>query len=303
MGLVFVFPCAGCIGGNVFKRTIDISISAAVLLLVSPVVLVSILIIRLTSPGPAIFSQTRAGRGFRTFQIFKLRTMTYADAGLSYTLGPDPRITPFGRWLRRTKIDELPQLWNVLRGDMSLVGPRPVLPELVAEFRPQYSVLLQVRPGLTDPASLKYSQEADLLASDRDPMEFFKTVVTPDKVRISEEYLRRATPWTDVLTIGMTLLVCLFPAMSRLYGALPEARGKGGIPRDEAGMRPFGTGYALEVRSAALTGISPEEEARRFPTISQRAAQNALDKWNLLSPAQLNGQSTANKESGRALRL
>jgi len=211
----------------VFKRAVDIAVSAVLLVAALPLLLVAALIIRLTSPGPVLFRQIRMGRGFQTFEILKLRTMAHAEAGLAFTLGPDPRITPVGKWLRRTKFDELPQLWNVLRGDMSLVGPRPVLPELTWEFRNSYTTLLSVRPGLTDPASLKYSQEARLLARADDPLGFFKTVVTPDKIRISLEYLERANFWTDSAMLMQTVLVCCFPRvgrtwMTRICGELPE---------------------------------------------------------------------------------
>jgi len=182
------------------------------------------LLIRLTSPGPVLFRQTRMGRGFQPFEILKLRTMAHAEGGLAFTFGPDPRITPVGKFLRRSKLDELPQLWNVLRGQMSLVGPRPVVPELTHEFREEYVFLLRARPGLTDPASLKYSQEARLLARSSDAMQFFKTVVTPDKIRISFEYMRQANLWTDLKTIVMTAVICAFPSMSRLYGELPEVK-------------------------------------------------------------------------------
>jgi lipopolysaccharide/colanic/teichoic acid biosynthesis glycosyltransferase len=207
----------------VVKRGLDIAISAVLLLLSLPVLLLSALIVRVTSPGPALFRQERMGQNFRPFQILKLRTMAHAEAGLAYTLGPDPRITPFGKWLRRTKVDELPQLWNVLRGEMSLVGPRPVLPALTHEFRSDYAVLLQVRPGLTDPASLKYSQEAALFKTVPDPMHFFKSVVTPDKLRLSREYLQVANPITDAVTIAMTVLVCCFPSLGKIYGETPSA--------------------------------------------------------------------------------
>jgi lipopolysaccharide/colanic/teichoic acid biosynthesis glycosyltransferase len=206
----------------VVKRAVDIAVSAALLLTALPVLAVAAVMILTTSPGPVLFRQTRMGRGFRAFQIIKLRTMVHAEAGLAYTLGPDPRITRIGRWLRRTKLDELPQLWNVLRGEMSLVGPRPVLPELTSEFREPYLQLLRTRPGLTDPASLKYSQETRLLAQAEDPMHFFKAVVTPDKIQISLEYLERANLWTDSMTLAMTAVICCFPAMSRFYGELPE---------------------------------------------------------------------------------
>jgi lipopolysaccharide/colanic/teichoic acid biosynthesis glycosyltransferase len=206
----------------VVKRVVDVVFSAVLLCLALPLLLLSALVIRMTSPGPVLFRQLRMGRGFRTFEILKLRTMAHAQAGLAYTLGPDPRITPFGKWLRRSKIDELPQLWNVIRGEMSLVGPRPVLPELTAEFRFHYKLLLRARPGLTDPASLKYSQESSLLAQARDPMRFFKHAVTPDKIRISLAYMEEATVWTDLGTLLMTSLICCFPGIRRIYGEVPD---------------------------------------------------------------------------------
>ncbi len=208
------------------KRGVDILFSAVLLLLALPVMLLSALIIRISSPGPVLFRQVRMGRDFRTFEILKLRTMAHAQPGLSFTLGPDPRITPFGKWLRWSKIDELPQLWNVLRGEMSLVGPRPVLPELTAEFRFHYRLLLRARPGLTDPASLKYSQEARLLAQASDPMRFFKHVVTPDKIRLSLAYMEEASLWSDLGTMAMTGVICCIPALGRVFGPLPDPQVK-----------------------------------------------------------------------------
>src|ERR1700678_2759666 len=127
-------PIYSLFGGTVVKRLVDIAVSLALLLIASPVLALAALIILFTSPGPVLFRQVRMGCGFQPFEILKLRTMVHAQAGLAYTLGPDPRITPFGGLLRRTKLDELPQLWNVLWGEMSLVGPRPVIPELTREF-------------------------------------------------------------------------------------------------------------------------------------------------------------------------
>ncbi len=206
------------------KRGVDLAVAAALLLIFLPLMLLVAAIIRITSPGPALFRQERMGRGFKTFQIFKFRTMAHAQAGLRYTLGPDPRITRVGKWLRRSKIDELPQLLNVLRGEMSMVGPRPVIPELTEEFKLYYILLLRARPGLTDPASLKYSHEVKLMQMAQDPMRYFKNVVTPDKIRISLEYMERATLWTDLQTMGMTAAVCCIPRLSELYGKLPNAR-------------------------------------------------------------------------------
>jgi lipopolysaccharide/colanic/teichoic acid biosynthesis glycosyltransferase len=209
-------------GGTVAKRLVDVFVASFLLLLALPLLLPAALLILLTSPGPVFFRQVRMGRNYQPFEILKLRTMRHGVAGLAYTLGRDPRITPIGEWLRRTKLDELPQLWNVIRGEMSLVGPRPVLPELTYEFREFYIYLLRTRPGLTDPASLKYSQESRLLGQAADAMGFFKNVVTPDKIRMSLEYMDRATVWTDLGTMVMTVAVCCFPSLSRRYGEMPE---------------------------------------------------------------------------------
>jgi lipopolysaccharide/colanic/teichoic acid biosynthesis glycosyltransferase len=140
------------------KRLFDIVASAAGLILLSPVMLLTALLIKLDSRGPVFFKQQRVGKGFRPFLIYKFRTMV-EDApqrGSSITVGADPRITRIGRFLRKTKFDELPQLINVLKGDMSLVGPRPEVPRYVEMFRDDYEEILRVRPGITDTASLKY---------------------------------------------------------------------------------------------------------------------------------------------------
>jgi len=165
-----------------------------------------------------IFHQDRMGRGFKRFRLYKLRTMNLHGAGAAYTLGADPRITSVGRWLRRYKIDELPQLWNVLRGDMSMVGPRPVVPGLATEFDRAYAKLLAVRPGLTDPASIKYCNETEILESVLDAERHFKTVITPDKIRISLAYLERDNPWTDLSVVIRTALVLVSSRLRQELG-------------------------------------------------------------------------------------
>jgi len=195
----------------VLKRSVDIFLSGLLLALSLPFLAFAAILIKLDSPGPVIFRQVRTGKGFKRFQLLKLRTMQADAGGSPYTLGADPRITRVGRWLRKFKLDELPQLWNVLRGEMSLVGPRPVVPELAAEFRQAYTRLLAVRPGLTDPATLKYCRETELLALVPEPLRYFKTVVTPDKLQISQHYLERANLWSDLSVMARTLLVLLLP--------------------------------------------------------------------------------------------
>jgi lipopolysaccharide/colanic/teichoic acid biosynthesis glycosyltransferase len=214
--------------GRVLKRSIDIVLAAALLALASPLLLLCALIVRLDSAGPAFFHQTRMGRNFRPFQMLKLRTMRFGGQGAAITLGLDARITRVGVWLRRWKFDELPQLWNVLRGEMSLVGPRPVIPELAREFVSDYEHLLKVRPGLTDPASVRYCREAEMLALAPDPLQYFKSVIIPEKLRISRRYLQNATVLSDLRVILQTAVVVLTPvqplAPSPEFGRLqPQA--------------------------------------------------------------------------------
>ena len=197
-----------------FKRGFDILAAATLLALTLPVIAAAAVLIKLESDGPAIFSQDRMGRRFVRFRLFKLRTMRINRAGKAYTLGDDPRITRIGCWLRRSKIDELPQLWNVLRGDMSLVGPRPVVPELANEFRSAYVQLLAVRPGLTDPASLEYCCENEILSAFGSPADadrYFKQVITPNKIRISLQYMRKRNLWTDLEMVSQTALMLTWP--------------------------------------------------------------------------------------------
>jgi lipopolysaccharide/colanic/teichoic acid biosynthesis glycosyltransferase len=198
-------------GGIVFKRSMDIALAGFLLAASLPLLAFAAIVIKLDSGGPVLFRQARMGRRSRRFQLLKLRTMRISSDGPVFTLGEDPRITRVGRWLRWLKVDELPQLWNVLRGEMSLVGPRPVVPELTLEFKSEYERLLRVRPGLTDPATLKYCREDELLALVPDPLEHFKTVLTPDKLRISQTYLEHANIWLDLGVLAGTV-VALYPS-------------------------------------------------------------------------------------------
>jgi lipopolysaccharide/colanic/teichoic acid biosynthesis glycosyltransferase len=205
--------------GHVLKRSVDFALAGVLLAVSLPVILLAAVLIKLESSGPVIFCQSRMGRGFRRFTLLKLRTMDAGGDGSPITLGADPRITRVGRWLRRFKLDELPQLWNVLNGDMSLVGPRPVIPELTVEFKPAYCRLLEVRPGLTDPATIKYCREEQILALVPDPLEFFKTVVVPDKLGISQAYAREATVWSDLGVLAKTAFALLAPWRQPQCGA------------------------------------------------------------------------------------
>ncbi|MFT7721721.1 MAG: sugar transferase [Roseateles sp.] len=187
------------------KRLFDLLCAALGLLVLAPLLLLAALWIRLDSPGPALFRQTRVGRFGVPFTIHKFRTMRVAP-GAEITVGADPRITRAGRWLRATKLDELPQLWDVLRGAMSLVGPRPEVPRYVALYPEALrEVVLSVRPGITDPASLAFSHEAELLAAASDPEREYCEVILPAKLRLSADYAARASLAADLRLILRTL--------------------------------------------------------------------------------------------------
>ncbi len=189
------------------KRTFDIGVSFVGLILLSPLMLLAALAIKLDSPGPIMFRQKRIGKGFRPFLIYKFRTMVQgaSDRRRSFTVGDDPRIISSGRFLRRTKIDEIPQLINVLKGDMSFVGPRPEVPEVVELFRSEYEEILKVRPGITDLASLKYRDEAAVLEQSENPEEEYLRRVLPDKINLSKEYIRRSSFFLDLTLILKTV--------------------------------------------------------------------------------------------------
>ena len=189
------------------KRGVDLLLAGLGVVVLSPVYAVVAALVVLDSPGPVFFRQTRVGREFRPFRIIKFRTMV-TDAerrGGKLSVGADPRITRVGAGLRRLKLDELPQLLNVLAGEMSLVGPRPEVPEYVERFRSEYADILTVRPGMTDLASLKYRDESALLAAAADPAAEYVRVILPDKIRLAREYVRRSSLRLDLSLILRTL--------------------------------------------------------------------------------------------------
>jgi lipopolysaccharide/colanic/teichoic acid biosynthesis glycosyltransferase len=192
------------------KRLVDIVFSAAGLLVLSPLLLLIALAIKLDSPGPVFFRQTRVGRGGAEFRIHKFRTMVHrpAAAGSALTVGDDRRITRVGGWLRGRRFDELPQLIDVLRGTMSLVGPRPEVPRYVAHYPPALrDKVLSVRPGITDPASLAYRDEATLLARAADPEREYIEVVLPAKLALAAAYVDQAGTWRDLQVMWRSLRV------------------------------------------------------------------------------------------------
>ena len=196
------------------KRLFDIVCAATALALLAPLLLALALWVRLDSPGPVLFRQQRVGRDSRPFAILKFRTMQVnaEAAGLQITVGQDPRITRAGSWLRRSKLDELPQLLNVLRGDMSMVGPRPEVPRYVALYPDEIRrEVLSLRPGMTDLASVQYRSESALLAHSSDPEQTYVDTILPAKLALCRQYVRERSFWLDLRIIGMTLGILLKP--------------------------------------------------------------------------------------------
>ena len=189
------------------KRLLDIAGALAGLLLLAPLLAVLAAGVRVTSGAPVLFRQARVGRGGREFTLLKFRSMTVArgtERG-SFDAGRAARVTPFGRLLRRTKLDELPQLWNVLRGDMSLVGPRPEVRKWVDVYPARWARVLAVRPGLTDPASIVYRDEEELLAAAPDPERAYREEVLPRKLSLYEQYVEGRGLGRDVAILWRTL--------------------------------------------------------------------------------------------------
>ena len=189
------------------KRLMDIVISGSALAVIWPVLLLVALAIKIDDPGPVFYRQVRVGRGGKTFRIFKFRTMVVdADKkGLAITVGRDNRITRVGAILRKTKLDELAQLINVLVGEMSFVGPRPEVQKYVDMYTPYQRQVLLVRPGITDYASIAYRNENDMLAGAEDPERMYIDVIMPDKIELNMKYLREISPVADIRLILGTL--------------------------------------------------------------------------------------------------
>ena len=202
---------------RIAKRALDLVVSSVALLLASPLLFATAAAIKLSSRGPVLFRQERIGRGGRSFRIWKFRTMVEGapQQGPSITASGDPRVTPFGRLLRRTKLDELPQLVNVWRGDMSFVGPRPEVPRFVANYSAEQRAVLGVRPGITDLASITYRDEESVLAQFSDRERGYVEVVLPRKLALAKDYLRRQSFALDLQLLARTLLVVIQPSAAR----------------------------------------------------------------------------------------
>lgn len=191
----------------ILKYSFDRIVSFVGLLFLWPVLIVVAVLIRMKMPGgPVIFKQKRVGLNGKLFTMYKFRSMTVAHGGSSVSVAGEARITPLGAKLRRYKLDELPELWNVLIGDMSFVGPRPDVPGYADQLKGDDRRVLLLRPGITGPASLKYRDEEELLAKVEDPVKYNDEVIYPDKVRINIYYLDHYSFIKDVQMIICTVL-------------------------------------------------------------------------------------------------
>jgi len=190
-----------------FKSVFDRGMSFFGLIILFPVLLVVAILIRIKMPGgPVIFKQQRVGQYGELFRMYKFRSMTVNHSGSSVSVKGESRITPLGEKLRKYKLDELPELWNVLIGDMSFVGPRPDVPGYADKLEGENRRILSLRPGITGPASLKYRNEEELLAEQEDPLKYNDEVLFPDKVKINIEYLDNWSFWNDIKIIIYTVL-------------------------------------------------------------------------------------------------
>ncbi|MBN2613907.1 MAG: sugar transferase [Bacteroidales bacterium] len=187
------------------KRFFDIIASVFGLLMLSPLFIIIAVLIKIRMPGPVIFKQLRAGRYGKPFKIYKFRTMIVNHGGSSISVKGENRITSLGAVLRKYKLDELPELWNVLRGDMSFVGPRPDMPEYAGQLGGKDRLILELRPGITGPASLKYVNEEEILAAVDDPVKYNNEILWPDKVRINLEYYHNRSFFGDLKIILNTI--------------------------------------------------------------------------------------------------
>ncbi len=193
------------------KRLFDIFLSGLGLILLSPLFLVIATWIKLDSRGPIFYRQVRVGRNNTEFRIFKFRSMRIgSDKGSLVTIGGrDPRITRSGYFIRKFKIDELPQLINVFIGDMSLVGPRPEVRHYVNYWTPEQMHVLDVRPGITDPASIKFRNENELLAMAEDPEKYYIEVIMQEKIKLYLDYVKKSSFWYDIKLIFQTFWVII----------------------------------------------------------------------------------------------
>lgn len=187
------------------KRAFDLAVAGLALLLLSPLLLAVSVLVKIDSRGPVMFRQSRVGRGGELFRIHKFRTMRADSQGPAFSLADDRRVTRVGQLLRKTKIDELPQLIDVVSGSMSIVGPRPEVPRYVSLWpEDRRRLILSIRPGITDPASIELRHESDLLSRAADPERYYVDVLLPHKTEMYVDYVRRRSFMTDLRVIART---------------------------------------------------------------------------------------------------
>jgi len=202
---------------NGLPRLADAAIALAGLVIVAPLIALSAIAVAVTSRGPVIFRQKRMGRKGRPFTMYKLRTMRIANSGPQVTAGDDVRVTSVGKILRKTKLDELPELWNVLKGDMSLIGPRPEVPRYVAPDNPMWRLVLEARPGIADPMTLQLRNEEELLAEvEGDRERFYVEALLPFKLGGYLGYLQARSWWSDLKVLCRTIFAVAFPSKAPL---------------------------------------------------------------------------------------
>ncbi|GAA0083812.1 sugar transferase [Clostridium sp. CTA-7] len=196
---------------RIIKRIFDFIASLLGIIILSPLLIIVSIAIKIDSKGNVMFLQKRVGRNGKLFYIYKFRTMiTDAEKlGKQITVGKDNRITRVGAFLRKFKIDELPQLFNVVKGDMSLVGPRPEVPKYVELYTNEEKKVLEVRPGITDLASLRYKDENEILGKVDNPEEYYINVIMKDKLKLNLEYIEKSNILLDILLIFKTVIKCI----------------------------------------------------------------------------------------------
>ncbi|HEX5621987.1 MAG TPA: sugar transferase [Solirubrobacteraceae bacterium] len=204
------------------KRTFDVVASLMMLLALLPLILIVALLVRLDSPGPSFFKVRRIGRNGRDLMMLKFRKMHDDAAGIALTTHDDDRLTRIGAFLARSKLDELPQLWHVLRGDMSLVGPRPETLDFVSHHREEYDEILSVRPGLVGFSQIAFLTEGRILST-HDPLHHYVSAILPQKVALDLMYARERTVWLDIKILAWSLVAVLLRrevAVSRRTGRM-----------------------------------------------------------------------------------
>lgn len=187
------------------KRFLDITLSAAALVVLSPLLAVIAIATAILDGWPVLFTQERIGKGFERFTLLKFRTMDTTGTGPQITSTGDERITRVGHFLRSTKLDELPQLVNVMRGDMSLVGPRPEVPKYVEAFRDDFAIILSVRPGITGAASVAFRNESEVLGRAQDPEQLYVKSILPDKIAMEIDYVATRSMAGDFRILADTI--------------------------------------------------------------------------------------------------